>query len=110
MPAAFGRERARIWTLATAARALENGCYLAAAGHAGSNGETVFAGHSRIVDPTGGLLADAGERAEMLLVEIRDAPSTRCAPGDRDTHPYLADRRPELYGALTEPREPGEPS
>jgi omega-amidase len=104
-PAAFGKARQRIWQTATISRALENGCYLAAAGHAGSNGATEFAGHSRVVDPSGELLADAAERAEMLVVELRSRIVDEVRAGRLDTHACLADRRPELYGALTEPRE-----
>jgi hypothetical protein len=88
---------------ATVSRALENGCYLAAAGHAGSNGATEFAGHSRVVDPSGELLADAGDRAEMLVVELRSRIVDEVRAGRPDSHACLADRRPELYGALTEP-------
>ncbi len=105
VPAAFGKGRVRIWQIATISRAIENGCYLAAAGHAGTNGVTEFAGHSRVVDPAGELLADAGERAEMLTVELRPRLVDEARAGRADTHAGLADRRPELYGALTEPRD-----
>ncbi len=104
--AAFGRPRLRIWQIATIARAIENGCYLVAAGHAGQSGPTQFAGHSRIVDPAGELLADAGERAEMLTAELRPRLVDEARAGRADTHTCLSDRRPELYGALTAPPEP----
>ena len=107
VPAAFGRERLRIWQIATISRAIENGCYLAAAGHAGTNGDTQFAGHSRVVDPAGELLVDAGERAELLVTEIKPRLVDEARAGRADTHACLVDRRPELYGALTE--EPPRP-
>ena len=100
-PSAFGRERARIWQIATIARALENGCYLAAADQAGRSAETEFAGHSRVVDPSGQLLVDAGDRADMLVVDLKERVIDEVRAATRpDTNPYLADRRPELYKSL----------
>ncbi len=93
-PSAFGRARLRIWQIATIARAIENGCYLAAAGHSGQSGPTQFAGHSRIVDPAGELLADAGDRAEMITAELRAAHRRR---GPR--RPGRQSRRPQPTGA-----------
>ena len=58
-----------------------------------------------MVDPAGELLADAGERAEMLVVDLRERIVDEVRAGRLDTHAGLTDRRPELYGALTEPRE-----
>ena len=105
VPAAFSRKRLRIWQIATIARAIENGCYLAAAGQAGGSGAAEFAGHSRVVDPAGNVLADAGDRAEMLIVELRPRLVDEVRAGRPDSHAGLADRRPELYGALTESRD-----
>ncbi len=107
VPAAFGKGRVRIWQIATNTRAIENGCNIEAAGHAGVNGPVQFAGHSRIVDPAGEVLADAGERADMLLADLKPRLVDEARAGRADTHSGLADRRPELYGALTEP--PDEP-
>jgi predicted amidohydrolase len=104
-PSAFGRERTRIWQIATIARALENGCFLVAADQAGKSGELAFAGHSRVVDPAGQLLADAGDRADMLLVDIKERVVDEVRAGRPDGHAYLQDRRPELYGAVVEPRD-----
>jgi predicted amidohydrolase len=102
-PAAFGRRRSRIWQIATVARALENQVYVAAADTAGSAGDVEFAGHSRVVDPAGTVIADAGDRAEMLLAEIRPQTVDDVRAGTRDdVHRYWQDRRPELYGSLAE--------
>ena len=102
-PAAFGRRRSRIWQVATVARALENQVYLAAADTAGSAGDVEFAGHSRVVDPAGTVIADAGDRAEMLLAELRPQTVDDVRDGTRDdVHRYWEDRRPELYGPLAE--------
>ena len=100
VPAAFGRARARIWETACAARALENGVYLAAAGQAGTNGDLHFVGRSKVVDPTGAeiVAADAGGDV-MLIADLDPGLIDEVRSGDRDdANPYLSDRRPELYG------------
>ncbi len=106
-PAAFAEARANIWRVATVSRALENQCYLAAAGQAGASDALRFVGHSRIVDPWGGLLAEAGDEEVVLLEELSaeavdTARAGRDAAGTPGGHAYFADRRPELYGRLTE--------
>lgn len=111
VPAAFARERARIWHTATVARALENQCYLAAAGQAGGNGTVEFLGCSRVVDPWGGVLAEAGDEDDVLIVELSaqavdDARAGRDAAGAPGWHTYFADRRPGLYGRLVERDQP----
>jgi predicted amidohydrolase len=111
VPAAFGRAREQIWRTATVARALENQCYLAAAGQAGTNGELAFVGHSAIVDPWGRLMAEAGDDEEVVVADLEagavdQARAGRDAAGAPGWHAYLAERRPELYGALAERRQP----
>jgi omega-amidase len=98
VPAAFGRARRHIWETACVARALENGVYVAAAGHSGSNGALDFVGASMIVDPAGHTVARAGDDDALLLGDL-DADLVEAARGGRrdDTNPYLDDRRPELY-------------
>ena len=100
VPAAFGVARTRIWEAACAARALENGVYLAAAGQAGTNGELHFAGRSKVVDPTGAdmVAAEAGGDV-MLVADLDPLLIDEVRSGGRDdANPYLSDRRPELYG------------
>lgn len=88
VPAAFGRARRHVWDLLTRARAIENGCVIAAAGLCGENAHGVaFAGHSTIVDPFG-----------TRLVELADEPGFTSATVNLDDIdrarrelPYLAD-------------------
>ncbi|MGQ4615657.1 nitrilase-related carbon-nitrogen hydrolase [Nocardia sp. R7R-8] len=83
VPAAFGRARLHVWQLLTRARAVENGCIVAAAGLCGANTAGVpFAGHSTIVDPYG-----------MRIAELRDAPGVAVA---RVPHTAIARARTEL--------------
>jgi predicted amidohydrolase len=100
--AAFGRLRTHIWETATVARALENGVYLAAAGQAGTNGVIEFAGRSRVVDPTGHVVAEAGDDDALLVADLDEALVDDVRGGGRtDACAYLRDRRPELYGPLS---------
>ncbi|WP_241575412.1 deaminated glutathione amidase [Rosenbergiella nectarea] len=68
LPAAWlkGANKELHWELLTRARALENTCYLIAAGECGPKN----IGHSMVVDPLGLVIAQAGERTQLLYSEI----------------------------------------
>lgn len=88
IPAAFGRQRLYAWELLTRSRALENGCFVAAAGLTGTNpGGVSFAGHSRIISPTGDILAGLArsEGAALASIDLADIDHSRAAI------PYLSD-------------------
>lgn len=88
VPAAFGRERLYAWELLTRSRALENGCFLAAAGLTGTNPSGVkFAAHSRVVSTRGEILAGLGENGGVAsaVVDLEDINQARRAI------PYLRD-------------------
>lgn len=88
VPAAFGRARLYAWELLTRSRALENGCYVAAAGLTGANATGVeFAAHSRIVSPTGEVLAGLGlaTGAASATVDLTEIARSR------EAIPYLRD-------------------
>ncbi|MFA4965342.1 MAG: carbon-nitrogen hydrolase family protein [Thermoleophilia bacterium] len=104
-PAAFGARRRHIWRAATVARALENGCYLAAANHAGPGSAGELLGESCILDPRGAALATAGDGDEILYADLDGALVDTVRAGDDGGHLYFADRRPELYGDLSLPAE-----
>jgi predicted amidohydrolase len=98
---------ARVQTeLITCARAAENRVYLLTANRVGKERWGEFCGWSQIVDPYGTRLAEAGETGEALLVAEIDVEQARdkdyIVPGEYELY-LLGDRRPELYGALTEP-------
>ncbi len=87
------------------ARALENGCYLAAANHAGAGAHGEFLGASRIVDPRGSVAAAAGSGDEVVCADLDAAEVDNARGGDDGGHTYFADRRPELYGEISRPVE-----
>ena len=77
-------------------RALENGCYIAAANKVGVEDHTVtMAGRSCVAGPDGTLIAECSpDKPEMLLCEV-----------PLDKVPDIPARRPELYEKLTAPIE-----
>jgi predicted amidohydrolase len=98
---------ARVQTeVVTRARAAENRVYVLTANRVGTERWGEFCGWSQIVDPYGTRLAEAGETGEALLVADVDVEKARdkdyVVPGEYELY-LLGDRRPELYGALTEP-------
>jgi deaminated glutathione amidase len=72
VPAAFTKVTgAAHWHVLNRARAIENGCYVAAPCQYGTlpGGAACF-GHSLIIDPWGEVLADGGESEGIILAEI----------------------------------------
>jgi len=98
------------------ARAMENAVYFIAVNRVGTERGFDFIGRSKIVDPSGKTLAESeGLGEEILYAEIDPARSRRKhiirVPGKHEID-RLADRRPEMYGLLTEPhslKSPGRP-
>jgi predicted amidohydrolase len=86
------------------ARALENQVFLAYANRCGREGDLSYCGQSCVVGPDGADLARAGRGEQLILADLDPA---RLAAARR-ANSYLADRRPELYGALAaQPAERG---
>jgi 5-aminopentanamidase len=80
------------------ARALENQIFLAYANRSGREGNLHYCGLSCVVGPDGAELARAGRGEELILADLDLARLS----ASRVANPYLADRRPELYGALAD--------
>lgn len=99
--AEFGEAQADAWRTAQRAHAIANGVFVASpnrVGHEaeeGTNGIEFF-GHSFICDPFGRLLAEAGTKPEVLVVE--------CDRGlieeTRRNWPFLRDRRVDAYAPI----------
>jgi predicted amidohydrolase len=88
---ATGRDH---WHLLLRARAVENQCYVAAAGQVGEPmpGRPSY-GHSLVVDPWGTVLVDAPDEETVVVAELDRARLRRI----RETLPSLANRRPDAY-------------
>ncbi|WP_432137551.1 carbon-nitrogen hydrolase family protein [Streptomyces sp. bgisy154] len=77
-------------------RAFENQMYVAYVNRVGREGELEFVGLSTLAGPDGIARTRAG-RAEQLVFADADPVSLAAS---REANPYLADRRPALYGSL----------
>ncbi|HEV8129808.1 MAG TPA: carbon-nitrogen hydrolase family protein [Acidobacteriota bacterium] len=102
-----GAENAPEFILRT--RAVENRVFLIGANRVGIERGTEFIGRSCILDPSGNRLADADGASESVLrceIDPEQARQKRViiekGKFEMDT---VRDRRPELYGALVEPRK-----
>jgi hypothetical protein len=81
------------WQVLVRARAIENQCYVIACNRSGADPKNAFAGHSMIIDPWGEVLAEAGEREEIITAEIDLAKVEEV----RKRIPIFEDRRPQYY-------------
>jgi len=91
----------------TNARAVENNVYFMAVNRVGVERGFQFIGHSKIADPHGNTLAEApGNEEQILYAEVDPHLARRKhlvrVPGKHEID-RMADRRPEMYGLLTEP-------
>ena len=107
-PAAWPAARREHWRLFTTVRAVEQQILLVACnavgeqgGRDGSDGPVTLAGHSRVVDPWGEVLGEAGEDEGVTIVPVDPAVVGRV----RAEFPVLADRRL----GISPPRRPGPP-
>ena len=93
VPAEWPAARREHWQTLNRARAIENQIFLACCNGCGTAGETVYGGSSAVYDPWGTVLAQAGEREEIIFADcdlaVKDAIRT-------SIHVFR-DRRPELY-------------
>jgi predicted amidohydrolase len=77
------------WQTMIKARALENGCYVAAPDQTGN----VYIGHSLVVDPFGRIVTDMGSREGLEIVDLDLGIVTEA----REKLPLLKNRRAEVY-------------
>lgn len=90
------------------ARAMENCVYVAAANRVGVERGFKFIGGSKICGPDGELLAHAAHDNEAIVfaeIDLHRARSKRRVrvPGKHEINRF-ADRRPEMYGRLIDPK------
>ncbi len=90
------------WRELMVTRAFENGVYYAPCNKVGREGDWTIGGRSMIVDPTGTVLAEAGEERDEIIFAELDRDLVFQA---RRARPNFRDRRPELYGPICMPTE-----
>lgn len=88
VPAAWPAARLAHWRLFTSVRAVEEQVLIVACNAAGTQAGVRLAGHSRVVDPWGTVLAEAGEDEGVTLCEIDPG----IVPSVREEFPVLGDR------------------
>jgi N-carbamoylputrescine amidase len=86
------------WRTELGAMAIQNCLYVAATNRTGLEGRQVFMGASLVVHPAGDELARLGSEPGVEVVGIDPAAAERV----RRARGFFRDRRPELYGPLTE--------
>lgn len=93
IPAEWPAPRLDHWRTLLTCRAIENQAFVIACNRAGSDPENQFAGHSLVISPWGEILAEAGDKEEILFADIDIA----SIDAIRNRIPVFEDRRPELY-------------
>ena len=91
-----------LWKLEQPAAAVANGVFIGAINRPGVEAPWDigrFYGTSYVVDPRGRVLAEASEDDDELVVAELDMDMVREV---RDLWQFFRDRRPEMYGDLTE--------
>lgn len=97
---AFGKERERIYDTATKARAIENGAFLVASSTTGK-GLMDFIGKSRVVHPSGEVLAQLDEEEGIISVDIDISVLDHYRYEEKgDSHAYFVNRHSDMYGDI----------
>ena len=105
-PTAIGTEphdpdldTSRLWRRAMIGHAVSNVVPVVAANRIGTEGDQRFYGHSFICDERGDILAEFGAEETGVLVAKLDLAA---AKKHRAAFGFFRDRRPELYGRITQ--------
>ena len=113
LPTNFPQGRGEtISTYVVSTRAIENRVHVVSADRVGSERGHSFAGLSKIVDASWDILALASPDKEEIIygeVDLEMARQKRdiIIPGQHEVD-FIQDRRPELYGVITEPVDGGD--
>lgn len=98
IPSAVPKGFEYLLDLRTRARAQDNQIFTAAVNRAGNDGDVQWCGVSKIVNPRGEVMFEAGEGECVLTGSIDLSMISK----ERKQEPILRSRRPELYAALIE--------
>jgi predicted amidohydrolase len=96
VPAAWPAARLAHWQLFTTARAVEEQVLVIACNATGTQGGVELAGHSRVVDPWGTVLAEAGTAEGITHCEVDPG----VVPAVRAEFPVLGDRLPDYRSLI----------
>ncbi len=89
VPANWPQSRREHWMALLTARAIENQAYVIGCNRIGEGGNLRYVGDSRIIDPLGVTIADAGDNATTIFADV-DSSTVKSV---REKFPFLQDRR-----------------
>ena len=89
VPANWPIKRQGHWSALLRARAIENQAYVIGCNRVGSGGGLNYAGDSRVINPLGEVIAEAGDVSTILYADI----SSEEVQTVRTTFPFMQDRR-----------------
>lgn len=98
LPSEWPSPRIEHWRTLLKARAIENQSFIVASNRVGADRANTFGGRSAIVDPTGNVLAEAGDSVNLLVATL----DLELIEQTRSFLPVLKDRRPDVYGLDTQ--------
>ncbi len=87
--ASWPEARRHHWKTLLTARAIENQAYVVGVNRVGIGGKLHYKGDSRIIDPTGAILAAAAEQETLIMADVE----TDIVQQTRQKFPFLRDRR-----------------
>ncbi|SMF90361.1 Predicted amidohydrolase [Paenibacillus uliginis N3/975] len=102
IPSAVPKNFEYLLNLRTCARAQDNQIFTVAINRVGTDGECTYCGLSKIVNPRGEVVCEAGDEEGVLIGTI----DLSLILKERKQEPILRSRRPELYGSLAENPNP----
>ena len=93
VPAEWPQPRLSHWRILNQARAIENQMFVVSCNRVGAKGDTIFFGHSMIIDPWGEIVSEGGEDGAIISAEL-DLDLVEKA---RARIPVFSDRAPGVY-------------
>src|SRR5436190_11666290 len=94
------------WITIQRGHAIANSVHVAVVNRVGTEGPTTFWGNSFVCNPFGKPLKKSGTREDVLIADLDISQNARIREGWR----FTKNRRPDTYGALTEPVRPDIPA
>lgn len=94
------------WITIQRGHAIANSVHVAVVNRVGTEGPTTFWGNSFVCNPFGKPLRKSGTREDVLIADLDISQNARIREGWR----FTKNRRPDTYGALTEPVQPDIPA
>jgi agmatine deiminase len=94
------------WITIQRGHAIANSVHVAVVNRVGTEGPTTFWGNSFVCNPFGKPIKKSGTKEDVLIADLDISQNARIREGWR----FTKNRRPDTYGALTEPVQPDIPA